>query len=48
MPQTTSCEMLAAGVGLSLALLAGLLAFDRVFRLRLFAAISRHKEARAA
>lgn len=48
MPQTTSCEMLAAGVGLSLALLAGLLAFDRAFRLRLFAAISRHKEARAA
>lgn len=48
MPQTTSCEMLAAGVGLSLALLAGLLAFDRVFRLRLFAAIDRHKEARAA
>lgn len=48
MPQTTSCEMLAAGVGLSLALLAALLAFDRVFRLRLFAAISRHKEARAA
>lgn len=48
MPQTTSCEMLAAGVGLSLALLAGLLAFDRVFRLRLFAAISRHKEARAS
>mgnify|MGYP004675259045 FL=1 len=48
MPQTTSCEMLAAGVGLSFALLAALLAFDRVFRLRLFAAISRHKEARAA
>ena len=48
MPQTTSCEMLAAGVGLSLALLAGLLAFDRVFRLRLFTAISRHKEVRAA
>ena len=48
MPQTTSCEMLAAGVGLSLALLAGLLAFDRVFRLRLFAAIDRHKEARAS
>ena len=48
MPQTTSCEMLAAGVGLSLALLAALLAFDRVFRLRLFAAISRHKEARAS
>ena len=48
MPQTTSCEMLTAGVGLSLALLAGLLVFDRVFRLRLFAAISRHKEARAA
>lgn len=48
MPQTTSCEMLAAGVGLSLALLAGLLAFDRAFRLRLFTAISRHKEARAA
>lgn len=48
MPQTTSCEMLAAGVGLSLALLAALLAFDRVFRLQLFATISRHKEARAA
>lgn len=48
MPQTTSCEMLAAGVGLSLALLAGLLAFDRAFRLRLFAAVSRHKEARAS
>lgn len=48
MPQTTSCEMLAAGVGLSLALLAALLAFDRVFRLRLFAAIDRHKEARAS
>ena len=48
MPQTTSCEMLAAGVGLSLALLAGLLAFDRAFRLRLFSAISWHKEARAA
>lgn len=48
MPQTTSCEMLVAGVGLSLALLAGLLAFDRVFRLRLFAAISRRKEARAS
>ena len=48
MPQTTSCEMLAAGVGLSLALLAALLAFDRAFRLRLFAAISRHKEARAS
>ena len=48
MPQTTSCEMLAAGVGLSLALLAGLLAFDRAFRLRLFAAIGRHKEARAS
>lgn len=48
MPQTTSCEMLAAGVGLSLALLAGLLAFDRVFRLRLFSAISRHKKARAS
>lgn len=48
MPQTTSCEMLAAGVGLSLALLAGLLAFDRVFRLRLLTAISRHKEARAS
>ena len=48
MPQTTSCEMLAAGVGLSLALLAALLAFDRVFRLRLFSAISRHKEARAS
>lgn len=48
MPQTTSCEMLAAGVGLSLALLAGLLAFDRAFRLRLFSAISRHKEARAS
>lgn len=48
MPQTTSCEMLAAGVGLSFALLAALLAFDRVFRLRLFAAISRRKEARAS
>lgn len=48
LPQTTSCEMLAAGVGLSLALLAGLLAFDRAFRLRLFAAVSRHKEARAS
>lgn len=48
MPQTTSCEMLAAGVGLSLALLAGLLVFDRAFRLRLFAAIGRHKEARAS
>ena len=48
MPQTTSCEMLAAGVGLSLALLAALLAFDRVFRLRLFTAISRRKEARAS
>lgn len=48
MPQTTSCEMLAAGVGLSLALLAGLLVFDRTFRLRLFAAIGRHKEARAS
>lgn len=48
MPQTTSCEMLAAGVGLSLALLAGLLVFDRVFRLRLLAAIDRHKEARAS
>ena len=48
MPQTTSCEMLAAGVGLSLALLAGLIAFDRAFRLRLFAAIDRHKEARAS
>lgn len=48
MPQTTSCEMLAAGVGLSLALLVGLLVFDRVFRLRLFAAIDRHKEARAS
>ena len=48
MPQTTSCEMLAAGVGLSLALLAGLIAFDRAFRLRLFSAISRHKEARAS
>ena len=48
MPQTTSCEMLAAGVGLSLALLAGLLVFDRAFRLRLFAAIDRHKEARAS
>lgn len=48
MPQTTSCEMLAAGVGLSLALLAALLAFDRAFRLRLFAAVSRRKEARAA
>lgn len=48
MPQTTSCEMLAAGVGLSLALLAALLAFDRVFRLRLFSAIGRHKEARAS
>lgn len=47
-PQTTSCEMLAAGVGLSLALLAGLLVFDRAFRLRLFAAIGRHKEARAS
>ena len=48
MPQTTSCEMLAAGVGLSLALLAGLLVFDRTFRLRLFAAINRHKEARTS
>lgn len=48
MPQTTSCEMLAAGVGLSLALLAGLIAFDRAFRLRLFSAINRHKEARAS
>ena len=48
MPQATSCEMLAAGVGLSLALLAGLLVFDRVFRLRLLAAIDRHKEARAS
>ena len=48
MPQTTSCEMLAAGVGLSLALLTGLIAFDRAFRLRLFSAISRHKEARAS
>lgn len=48
MPQTTSCEMLAAGVSLSLALLAGLIAFDRAFRLRLFSAISRHKEARAS
>lgn len=48
MPQTTSCEMLAAGVGLSFALLAALLAFNRVFRLRLFAAISRRKEARAS
>ena len=48
MPQTTSCEMLAAGVGLSLALLAALLAFDRAFRLRLFAAVSRRKEARAS
>lgn len=48
MPQTTSCEMLAVGVGLSLALLAALLAFDRAFRLRLFTVISRHKEARAA
>ena len=48
MPQTTSCEMLAAGAGLSLALLAGLLVFDRVFRLRLLAAIDRHKEARAS
>lgn len=48
MPQTTSCEMLAAGVGLSLALFAGLLVFDRAFRLRLFAAIGRHKEARAS
>ena len=48
MPQTTSCEMLAAGVGLSLALLAALLAFDRAFRLRLFSTISRHKEARAS
>ena len=48
MPQTTSCEMLAAGVGLSLALLAGLLVFDRAFRLRLFAAIGRHKEARTS
>lgn len=48
MPQTTSCEMLTAGVGLSLALLAGLLVFDRVFRLRLLAAIDRHKEARAS
>ena len=48
MPQTTSCEMLAAGVGLSLALLAGLLVFDRAFRLRLFADIGRHKEARAS
>lgn len=48
MPQTTSCEMLTAGVGLSLALLVGLLVFDRVFRLRLFAAIDRHKEARAS
>lgn len=48
MPQTTSCEMLAAGVSLSLALLAGLIAFDRAFRLRLFAAIDRHKEVRAS
>lgn len=48
MPQTTSCEMLAAGVGLSLALLVGLLVFDLAFRLRLFAAIDRHKEARAS
>lgn len=48
MPQTTSCEMLAAGVGLSLALLVGLLVFDRVFRLRLLASIDRHKEARAS
>lgn len=48
MPQTTSCEMLAAGVGLSLVLLAGLLIFDRAFRLQLFAAIGRHKEARAS
>lgn len=48
MPQTTSCEMLAAGVGLSLVLLAGLLVFDRAFRLQLFAAIGRHKEARAS
>ena len=48
MPQTPSCEMLAAGVGLSFALLAALLAFNRVFRLRLFAAISRRKEARAS
>lgn len=48
MPQTTSCEMLATGVGLSLALLVGMLVFDRVFRLRLFTAIDRHKEARAS
>lgn len=48
MPQTTSCGMLTAGVGLSLALLADLLVFDRAFRLRLLAAIDRHKEARAS